>query len=287
MKKKKDGYVNPKPLKQPLPTILFVIISLGGLLLGAAMLVFYILFAPRLAAQGIDKTVYYVLLIPFGLCAAAFLFGAMRSFARYKGKVLGGKLEITGPAVVFFLVIILGFTLPPEPKPFDFTIFVRDGAGKTVLKDEGSIQITLDNDPRKERIDRFGAADFKGIPPKFMNREIPVELIVKGWRFAAGKISTNIKLTGNSGTLAIERDDSLARLTGTVTDGRGNFIAGARIVIEDLVTITDQNGWFKLEIPPDRQKEKQLLSVQKDGYQSYMDYTYPANPTRLVIVLKK
>jgi len=219
-KKKKTGNVNPKPLKQPLPAWVYVWISLGSLVIGIGLLFLYIFKAGDLVSQGIAKTVFYVLLIPLGLAAAAFLFGAMRAYTRYTGKVFFGKLEIRGPAVVFFLVIILGFVLVPGTRPFLFTIYLQDSAGAPVLQNQGQLILRLEDNPVTGTIDAHGAVDFKGIPPQFMNREVTVNLDVKHWRFASGGVSSTCRLKGNNAVLVVERDDSLARLSGTVMDER-------------------------------------------------------------------
>lgn len=286
MTKKKNGNVTLKPLKQPLPAWAYVWISLAGLLVGIGLLFLYIFKAPDLVNQGIEKSVFYVLLLPLGLAAAAFLFGAMRAYARYTGKVLSGRLEIIGPAVVFFLVIILGFVLIPATRAFDFTLFLKDQGGRTVLKNQGRVRIIFDNNPVIDRIDENGSVNFKGIHPKFMNQEVPVELEAEGWRFVNHKVSTTCLIKGNNALLTIERFD-LGKLSGTIMDEEGHFIAGAKVVVKDLVTFTDENGWFTLEIPPGKQEEKQMVAVQKEGFQPYHDYAYPGSPTKLVIVLKR
>jgi hypothetical protein len=190
-------------------------------------------------------------------------------------------------AAVIFLVIVLGFILTQGNRPFYFTVYLQDSDGRTVLKNQGQVCILLDNNPVNRTVDENGAADFKGIPPKFMNSEVTVKLNATGWRFTNGKISIPCKLKGNNATLIIERDDSLARLSGTVIDELGHFITGAKVVVKDLVAYSDENGRFSLEIPREKQEEKQLVSILKEGYEPYRDYVSPANPTKLEILLNE
>ena len=58
--------------------------------------------------SAIGAPVYFFLLVLVGLIAAGFLFGALRSHARYSGKVYNGTLELSGPVVVMVAVILLG-----------------------------------------------------------------------------------------------------------------------------------------------------------------------------------
>src|SRR5580693_6830864 len=67
--------------------------------------------ADLLGRLGLTGNLYYLVLLPMGLAAAVFLFGVLRSYARYSGKQLGGMLELSGPIVAFVLVVILGFVL--------------------------------------------------------------------------------------------------------------------------------------------------------------------------------
>ena len=76
------------------------------------------------------------------------------------------------------------------------------------------------------------------------------------------------------------------RLSGLVTDEEGRFISGAKVVVKDIETHTNTNGWFSLEIPPEKQEEKLLVTIQKSGYKNKLEYVYPGNKTNLVLVLE-
>ncbi len=75
--------------------------------------------------------------------------------------------------------------------------------------------------------------------------------------------------------LPIRRDNSLARIFGTVRDGQGRAVAGVTIrVQEDLTTKTLSDGTFSLSLPPEKQHIKQHVEVLKNG-QVVWDYTQP------------
>src|SRR5690242_16449856 len=67
--------------------------------------------AARIARYGLTRTFFFSSLIALGLCAAAFLFGALRSYAHYKAQTHIGVLELGGPVVVFVLVVLIGIRL--------------------------------------------------------------------------------------------------------------------------------------------------------------------------------
>jgi len=283
MGKNKQAKDNQKPIRQPLKAMKYVFISAASLLIAVAVLMIYIYVDP-----GKEKIVFYVLLFPLGFAASAFLFGAMRGFAVYSGKVLSGKLELTGPVVVFFLVMVFGFQLISSDGPFGFTVYLKDVEGNTVFKkDQALVRLFLDNKPETGRTDDDGAVDFKAISPGFKNRTVPVELEVERWVFTNGKKSDYIVLKGNNAELVIMRDSSLETLSGWVTDVDSKPIEGAGVAVKSNVTYTDQNGWFTLTIPPQDQEEKQWVIVQKTGYKTCRDYGYPGNPDKPTYILKK
>src|SRR5713101_5029748 len=113
---------NQRPWSKIAP---YALISLVCFLCGVGLLSLMIWKANKLVALGLIGNLYYIVLLPLGLCASAFLFGILRSYARYEGKVLGGALEIGGPAVIFGLVVIGGFFLPSPQIPFSMTVFVH------------------------------------------------------------------------------------------------------------------------------------------------------------------
>jgi len=116
---------------------------------GAASLFFLLLafvmifFTSTLSSMGITKSMYYLVLIPVGLTSAAFLFGALRSRAKYSGKTSYGSLELTGPVVIFCLVIIGGFYFASPESEFLLTIRTIDISDPEKILNNGSLIIDL------------------------------------------------------------------------------------------------------------------------------------------------
>ena len=108
---------------QPLSAKNYVIVALLGLIFAAGFTLFYVYRVPKLVESGVQGQVFYLLLIPWALSCAAFLFGAMKSYARFTHKHLGNFLELGGPVVLFCLVLVGGFKLvPPAPETFDLAV---------------------------------------------------------------------------------------------------------------------------------------------------------------------
>jgi hypothetical protein len=245
----------------------------------------YIFKANDLIAQGIDEKVFYILLIPLGFSAAAFLFGVMRSYARYTGNILGGALELSGPVVIFLLVLIGGFKLVPDTSTFALTVYVHGNKSKQdiVLKNQGEVMIDLEAERLKKKIGEDGNAYFPSIPAEFHNQHVPITIIAEGFELA--KPETKYLLTGKSIYLEITRDDSLAKVFGTVQDEKGKLLGNVLIRIGELQTKTREDGYFKLEIPLDQQQDQQTLVASKDGYHVWENFIYPSTDQEIRIIL--
>src|SRR5690606_2327045 len=98
---------------QPLEARTYLTVSAVGLAVSVGLLLFLVFGADRIVAAGLDHRVFYVLLVPLGMSAAAFAFGAMKSTATFQGKS-PRDVTLTGPAVFAAMVVLGGFFLVPE-----------------------------------------------------------------------------------------------------------------------------------------------------------------------------
>lgn len=219
-------------------------IALVGLLMGVGLLLFYVYQVPKLVESGSQGQVYYLLLIPWALGCAAFLFGAMRSYARFTHKHLGNALELGGPVVLFCLVIFGGFKLvPAAPETFVLTVRPSSADGLTPIINSGTLIFDLGEDRRQATIEPNGEAVFKGIPSKVKEGAIKVIPQVSGYETTMQEV----KLTGNTLELHLVRAHPVTLLTGTVepVPGPGEHLT---IMVEgqDAKTSPDEFGGFKL-----------------------------------------
>jgi hypothetical protein len=167
---------------QPLSAGAYAIIALVGLFVGIGLLLFYVNEVPRLVETSSQNQVYYLLLIPWALACAAFLFGAMRSYGRFTHKHLGNALELGGPVVLFCLVLAGGFKLVPSPpQTFDLTVRAHSEDDKEVIVASGRVTIDFDTDRRTEPFNSNGEANFKGILPKFQGATLKILPEITGY----------------------------------------------------------------------------------------------------------
>ena len=77
-------------------------------------------------------------------------------------------------------------------------------------------------------------------------------------------------LTDRVFTLKVERNHAYATLFGYVKDENTNApIEGAIISVQKIKVNTDKNGYFILNIPPERQRKQQRIRASKVGYKDY------------------
>jgi hypothetical protein len=254
--------------------------------IGTCLVLLFIFKANDLIASGIDKMIFYVLLIPMGLSAAAFLFGAMRSYAAYSGKSFGGSIELGGPAALFALVVVGGFYLVPDTTTFGVTVYVHGSGGKqdVVLRNQGEVMIDFEDYRRPEPIRENGQATFPGIPAKFRNQVVPIVILAKGFEIADK--NKQYEISGKAIYVEVRRDESLAKVFGKVKD-EDKYLKGVQISIEDLQTMSDSNGYFMMSIPPAKQKKQQTLRAIKEGYTIYEAFVYPELNEEIKILLEK
>jgi hypothetical protein len=265
--------------RQPLSAKGYVIIALVGLVCAAAFTLLYVYRINQLVAGGVQGQVFYLLLIPWALSCAAFLFGAMKSYARFTHKHLGNTLELGGPVVLFCLVLVGGFKLVPSaPDTFDLTVRAHSADQRDPVITSGKITIDLDNDRRTALLDANGEADFKGIPPKFRNSTLKVLPQVEGYeeQWQEPQLESNVL------NLPLVRGSApVVVLTGTVTPLPGAESA-IKIFVDgqDATAATDDLGRFKLKVNG-KAGDRVRVKVYANGMSVYDDYQVLPGPVTL------
>jgi hypothetical protein len=160
----------------PLSAKAYTWTALVGLIIGIGLLLFYVYAVPGLVKSGSQNQVYYLLLIPWALASAAFLFGAMRSYATLKHKHLGTVLELGGPVVLFCLVIWGGYGLVPQaPGRFDLKVRASSGDGTVPLFRAGKVTVDVGRGLEERPIESSGEAYFFGVDARY--RTTPIKAL--------------------------------------------------------------------------------------------------------------
>lgn len=252
----------------------YAVLSLGSFLCALVLVGLLLWKAELLARLGLTGGFYYLVLLPLGLAVAGFLFGALRSFARYKGRHLGGVLELGGPVVGFALVVLGGFLLPPPTSNFPLTVYVHGESGpqEMVLRDQGSVLLDLGGERRSEPIGSNGQAFFPEIPASFRGQWVNVAIDADGYELADP--ARQYRLDGASLYLPVRKRPG--HLGGSVQDEAGNPVPDATITVVGLSTKTDSSGHFDLAIPADRLRNEMQLQAVANGYAPWRGSVIPS-----------
>ncbi len=240
-------------------------------------------FATLLAAPqtwvrwGVVGQVWFLVVLLLGCAVGAGAFQLTRSYATYKGKVLGGELRIGGPAVLALVVLVLGFKLaPPVSLPFDFSVLVQDASQPPnpplALEAGAKLRLDLGADRREEAIGPKGEVRFVAIPTTQMGRSVPVSLVGSNkFEIAPNPSSTpgqvpTITLSAEVAYLSL-RPRQL-RVPVLVLDEQGNPVLGARWHLPSLKLQgqADDAGRFEMTLPATLLPPENELNVLAPGY---------------------
>jgi hypothetical protein len=254
--------------------VLYALVSLASFLCATALLVLLGWKAETLTRLALIEKFYYPILVSFGLCAAVFLFGVLHSYASYRGRHLGGVLQLGGPAVVFALVIAGGRVMVPNAAPFALAIYVHGPGGYQDLVSRNSGEVLLDLDERvAQQVGDKGQAVFPAIPPRFLGQEVPV--LIQSDAYELAQPEHRIRLIPPIVYLEVKLQKGQIDLW--VTDQKSHGIAGAEIRIEgELIGKTDRNGKLYQELSLRNAYETPTLYVTAEGYKVW---SRPINPT--------
>ncbi|MGH8590415.1 MAG: carboxypeptidase-like regulatory domain-containing protein [Gammaproteobacteria bacterium] len=267
------------------PTIApYAILSLGSFASGLVLVALLLWKGDKLTAWGLTGNFYYLILLPLGLTAAAFLFGAMRSYARYQGRQLGGALELGGPIVGFALVVIGGFVLVKNPATVPLTVYVHGEAGRheLVLRNVGYVMVDLGPDRRREPISDKGQAYFPAIPAGFRGQQVAVWLDADGYELV--NPGTQPRLDGDSLYLAVRK--TAGRISGRVQDEGGRPIAAAVLSVAGISATTDATGHFEVTIPANRLQPELPLQAIAPGFEPSHIHVVPGS-NETTVMLKR
>jgi hypothetical protein len=173
------------PSPKSAPDLVWVYITGAAFVLAIVLAGLFIAFADRLTF--VSNAVYYILLMPIALAAAAFLFGAMRSHARYKGQASLGTLQLSGPVVVFALVLLGGLLLANPAATSSLTVRLYGSADRADLVTDGEVVLDLGDDRRTRAVGPDGQVTFAQVPVQFLSRTRCRRRASSSWSWSASR----------------------------------------------------------------------------------------------------
>lgn len=242
---------------QMLSPMAYMLISLVGLGVAAALLIFLVYHAPTMTSPALGGRIFYFTLIPLGLAAAAFIFGGMRSLAHFSGKVFSGTIELGGPIVAACLTVVGGFLLVPVEAEKDFSLRIRvygpDGRGDHEFAHGQVVEVFFQNgESLDDKLDARGEVEFM---LSYSKRLQPFEVTPKIEGYVAAS-PAHFDALPQSGLveIAMERKAFQTSVRGVVYEGTAQKPRPAAGVVLDFNTglatdTTDQFGRFNLVLP--------------------------------------
>ena len=261
--------MNKKP--DQISKITWVYISGAASLFFLILAVLMIAFAPNITGMGITKSIYYIVLIPIGLTSAAFLFGALRSSAKYSGKSSYGSIELTGPVVIFCLVVIGGFYFAAPESEFLLTIRTNVVGEPEKILSRGSLILDIGDQRINRQLGENGEVSFAGVPSRYLGKPVNIIPQIKGYKI---KGSSSISIPDSRIIyLELEERKDSTLLRGRVINEIGNPVDSVFVDIESGLAsaVTDANGIFTIIVPASK-GETLLLTALRRGKTGYRDY---------------
>jgi hypothetical protein len=197
----------------------------------------------------IPNSLYFVVLIPLGLVAAGFLFGAMRSYAKFSGTTSRGTLELAGPVVVFCLVVLGGLLLANPVSTFALTVRVFGPGGQADIVRSGTLTADLGSRRDTRAISAEGEVVFADIPTALAGK--PIRLLPQVPGYILQDTASIVIPQSHIIELALERRVAETRIRGQVFDRNNRVVSNATVSFSGgLVTaVTDETGTFNAAIP--------------------------------------
>ena len=201
-----------------------------------------------------------------------------------------GVIKVTG--AVGFACLIYYYTPIVNnncDKPFIITVYLRDKNGNIALKNEGILYLTYGNKPDPQRIDENGSCTFKEIPSNYLGMSCDLQIEALGWSFNNQKKIQAIQLDGKSKKIIIQRDSDFCCVRGIVQDNAGNLLSGVKVTISGESSITNDNGYFLISLPENKQNEIYRIQASKEGYytRSYDSIPAYSNKDEIIVLEKK
>jgi hypothetical protein len=196
----------------------------------------------------ISPSTYFFLLVILGLMAAGFLFGALRSHAKYSGKAYGGTLELSGPVVVLALIIFLGYKYRPTQQSFNFTVNIFSATDTSEILKTGYTELFFGNAHQTKNISE-GQSVFSELPSDYKGKAIT--LIAHADGYTTTREAVTIPLEDAPVNVYLQKIPDSVTVAGLVKDKKGVPVKNAALVFADgkFKTNSDDYGNFRIGLP--------------------------------------
>jgi hypothetical protein len=236
----------PDKANNTIRPLTWIIISAVGFVVFLLAALLFSLYSDKI--NFIGPSSYFFLLVIIALIAAGFLFGALRSHAKYSGKAYGGTLELSGPVVVLALIIFLGYKYRPTQQSFNFTINIFSATDTSEVIKAGYSELFFGNAHQIKNISE-GQSVFSELPSDYKGKTIT--LIAHSDGYTTKRESIAIPLNDVPVNIYLQKIPDSVTVAGLVKDKKGTPVKNAELVFADgkFKTASDEYGNFRIVLP--------------------------------------
>lgn len=251
----------------------WIFVSLAGIVLFIVLLFLIINYSDKIK---ISVPLYFFLVVFIALISSALLSGALKSVARYNSSINNKTLYISGPAVIFFIILYVAYKYKPSDSHESLSLSILfNGPGKSnELINDGNVSIRIAQYASIKKINEEGTVVFTGINPEYKGKEIDFSISIPGYY-----LKTDTSYT-------LDQEESFTNLhlylnrTLETTKVKGRLIklparegiAGALIEFSGIDTLikTDATGAFAVTLPIKSGTETRIIvtKANKELYNS-------------------
>lgn len=184
---------------------------------------------------------------------------------RYRMRFWEGvALKAAGTAAIVLLLLWAWY----HNVKFDTQIRLNDTTPANSylpMPDSLKVMLKLDNEEKTLVLtETDGKGTFKNLPGCYANQEAQLTFEAEGYE----PVDTVVNLLRNGEVdINIHRDDTYGVLAGIIIDEKEQPISGATVEVEGLTCTSQEDGFFKLHIPIEKQKPYPHVRISKAGYQ--------------------
>jgi hypothetical protein len=236
----------PDKANNTIKPLTWIIISAVGFVVFVVAALLFSFYSDKI--NFISPSAYFFLLVIIALMAAGFLFGALRSHAKYSGKAYGGTLELSGPVVVLALIIFLGYKYRPIQQSFNFTVNIFSATDTSEVIKTGSTELFFGNAHQTKNISD-GQSVFSELPSDYKGKTIT--LIAHADGYATKREAISVPLDNSAVNIYLQKIPDSVTVAGLVKDKKGTPIKNAELVFADgkFKTTSDAYGNFQIGLP--------------------------------------
>jgi hypothetical protein len=193
----------------------------------------------------------------------------LKELVRLKTDWWSRKMVMAYTLIIALLVTLVTVRNYYLGQPFMINVIVHGpkGTGDIILKNRGAVVINYGDKTEKQVLDESGEALFRQIPGKYRGDSVLITVTnLEGDPYKPACNGCKYKLAPGQTFYVPLNSYGLEMLNGVVVDDHARPVPGASIIVQDIRTETDDNGFFRLKIPLEKQQRFQNITIVKKGY---------------------